>query len=132
MDRRARTFLVLVVALATASIAAFSIYRVIERMPVREVEVANYQVIVASKPLALGASLTRDDVYRRLLLESDIPLAIAPQERGMLAKMRWLRRIAHPVSAILKDSFGFPASEEPHVIAVQEAGRLVRPIAIQQ
>jgi pilus assembly protein CpaB len=62
MDRRARTFLVLIIALATASVAAYSIYRLIERMPVRTVEVATYEVVVAAKPLTLGASLTRDDV----------------------------------------------------------------------
>jgi pilus assembly protein CpaB len=62
MDRRARTFLVLVIALATASVAAFSIYRLIQGLPVKEVEVRSYEVVVAAHALKTGHRLTNEDL----------------------------------------------------------------------
>jgi glycosyltransferase involved in cell wall biosynthesis len=58
------------------------------------------------QPGVIAWSLTRDDVYGRLLLESGIRLAIAPQE-GRLAKLRWLRRVAREVRPPLLHSYAF-------------------------
>jgi pilus assembly protein CpaB len=55
-------FLVLVIALATASVAAFSIYRLVQRLPVKEVEVASVQVVVAAQPMKLGQRLTTENM----------------------------------------------------------------------
>ena len=62
MSRNGRTFAVLVLAVALAGLATYGVYRAISSIPVREVEVANYKVVVAGKPLSVGALLTADDV----------------------------------------------------------------------
>jgi pilus assembly protein CpaB len=62
MDRRNRTIAVLVVAVVMASAASYGVYQSVQAMPVREVEVANYHVVVAARSLAMGARVTADDV----------------------------------------------------------------------
>jgi pilus assembly protein CpaB len=58
MKKQYRTLIVVLVAVATAGLASYGVYRAIERMPVREVEVANIQVVVAAQPLGMGTRLT--------------------------------------------------------------------------
>ena len=62
MNRNTRTLLVLVVAVIVAGLATLGVYRAVQRMPVREVEVAHTYVLVAARPLAMGARLTAADV----------------------------------------------------------------------
>jgi pilus assembly protein CpaB len=62
MDRRNRTIAVLVIAIAMASAASYGVYRTVQAMPVRQVEVANYKVVVAARPLGMGARLSATDV----------------------------------------------------------------------
>ena len=62
MSRRNRTIAVVLMSLTMASVAAFAMYEVVQRMPVREVEVANYHVVVAAKPLTMGTRLTEHDL----------------------------------------------------------------------
>ena len=62
MSRRNRTIVVVLISLTMASVAAFAMYQVVQRMPVREVEVANYHVVVASKALTMGTRLTEHDL----------------------------------------------------------------------
>ena len=62
MSRRNRTIAVVLMSLTMASVAAFAMYQVVQRMPVREVEVANYHVVVAAKPLTMGSRLTEHDL----------------------------------------------------------------------
>ncbi len=62
MDRRKRTIIVVVVAVLVASAASFLVYRAIERIPVRQVEVASSYIVVASRALPLGTAITKDDV----------------------------------------------------------------------
>lgn len=62
MPRELRTVIVLLVALAAAGVAAFAVYRAVQRTPVRQVEVASLQVVVASRPLPVGALLGPGDV----------------------------------------------------------------------
>ena len=62
MSRRNRTIAVVLMSLTMASVAAFAMYQVVQRMPVREVEVANYHVVVASKALTMGTRLTEHDL----------------------------------------------------------------------
>jgi pilus assembly protein CpaB len=54
MNRQTRTIVVLFVAVVMASIASFGVYGAIQRIPVREVEVASYHVVVAAQPLPTG------------------------------------------------------------------------------
>ena len=62
MNRRNRTLVVLLVAVALAGAASYAVYRTISRMPVREVEVASVQVAVAAENLPMGTMLTKDHV----------------------------------------------------------------------
>jgi pilus assembly protein CpaB len=64
MDRRTRTFVVVGVAVISASMASASVYRAVSRIPVRQVEVAHSYVVVSARPLPLGARVTAADVKR--------------------------------------------------------------------
>ena len=62
MNRRNRHILIVAVAVCTATLASFGIYRAISRIPVREVEVAKTFVVVAARALPPGVRLSADDV----------------------------------------------------------------------
>jgi pilus assembly protein CpaB len=62
MNRNTRTAAVLVLSVVFASLAGFGVYRAISRIPVREVEVDSYQVVVAAAPLSMGTLLTAENV----------------------------------------------------------------------
>jgi pilus assembly protein CpaB len=62
MNRSTRTFLVVVLAIGLASAATFGVYRAVQRIPVREVEVATAHAVVASHRLPMGTLITKDDV----------------------------------------------------------------------
>ena len=57
MKKQNRTLIVMVVAVATAALGSFGVYRAVLQMPAREVEVASVQVVVAAQPLAMGTRL---------------------------------------------------------------------------
>ena len=57
MKKQHRTLIVMLVAIATAAIGSYGVYRAVLQMPVREVEVASTQVVVAAQPLAMGTRL---------------------------------------------------------------------------
>ena len=89
MNRRTRTLIVIALSLVMASVAAFGMYQVVQRIPVREVEVANYHVVVASKPLSMGTRLTAADL-KVIAWPSSSPIADSHKEltevvnRGLL------------------------------------------------
>ena len=58
--KQQRTLIVLAVAVITAGVAAYGMYNAVQRMPVREVEVASVPVVVAAKPIPVGTRLTTD------------------------------------------------------------------------
>jgi pilus assembly protein CpaB len=62
MNRRTRTLVVVGIAIVLASLASLGMYRAVERIPVREVEIATAHAVVAARPLPMGTLLTRDDV----------------------------------------------------------------------
>ena len=62
MNRGVRVLLVLLVAIVMAGIASYAVYRGIQRMPVREVEVASQPVVVAAKAMPVGALVGPNDV----------------------------------------------------------------------
>lgn len=62
MNRNTRTLLVVVIAVLAAGVATFGAYRAIKSIPVREVEVAQVQLVVAARPLPMGTLLTEADV----------------------------------------------------------------------
>lgn len=64
MHRFTRTILVVAIALVTASVASFGVYRAIQRIPVREVEVATVHAVVAAANLPVGTMLGKEQVKR--------------------------------------------------------------------
>jgi pilus assembly protein CpaB len=62
MNRRNRTLLVLLLAVALASAASYGVYRTIARMPVRQVEVASTRIAVAATNLPVGTRIEKDQV----------------------------------------------------------------------
>ena len=57
MKKQHRTLIVMLVAVGTAALGSYGIYRAVLQMPVREVEVASVQIVVAAQPLAMGTRL---------------------------------------------------------------------------
>ena len=62
MSRTTRTILVLALSLLVAGAASFLVLRQVQSIPVREVEVRNYQVAVAAKALPMGTLIAATDV----------------------------------------------------------------------
>lgn len=62
MNRTARTVIVVVLAVAMASVATYLVYRAIQNRPVREVEIAQSFAVVAAEPLPLGTLVTKTKV----------------------------------------------------------------------
>ncbi len=62
MDRRTRTLVVLAIALVTATVASYGVYRAVQRIPYRQVEVASVQTVVAATHLPVGTMVTKDQV----------------------------------------------------------------------
>jgi pilus assembly protein CpaB len=62
MNRNTRTLIVLAVAILMAAIAAYGVWLAEKSRPVREVEVARTQAVVATHPLSVGTLVTKDDL----------------------------------------------------------------------
>lgn len=62
MTRSTRTLIVLALSLIVAGGASFLVYRQVQAIPVREIEVRSYSVAVAARALPLGTLLTASDV----------------------------------------------------------------------
>jgi pilus assembly protein CpaB len=60
--KQQRTLIVVAIAVITAGIAAYGMYLALQSRPVREVEVASVPVVVAAKPIPVGARLTPEDL----------------------------------------------------------------------
>ena len=90
MNRTSRTLIVLAVAIAVASFASWSIYKAVQRIPERQVEVASVFTVVAARPLTLGTLLTPDDVKvvawpGRAQVPGTVPDVKAVVNRGLIA-----------------------------------------------
>jgi pilus assembly protein CpaB len=90
----------MVVAVGTAALASFAVYRAVQRMPVREVEVASMQVVVAAEALPVG---TRLDAKHLKVVDwpSRSPVAGSFDEAGPLVDRGVISAIAEnePVTA---------------------------------
>jgi pilus assembly protein CpaB len=62
MKKQHRTLIVMLVAIATAALGSYGVYRAVLQMPVREVEVASMHVVVAAQPLAMGTRLHKNQL----------------------------------------------------------------------
>jgi pilus assembly protein CpaB len=58
--KRNRTLIVMMVSVVTAAAASFGVYRAIQSMPVRKVEINTVSVVVAKTALPVGTRLTAD------------------------------------------------------------------------
>ena len=58
MKHQYRTLTVVAIAVLTAAVASFAVYRAIERIPERRVEIASVHVVVAAEPIPVGTRLT--------------------------------------------------------------------------
>src|SRR5262245_6238790 len=57
MKKQHRTLIVMFVAVITAALGSYGVYRAVLQMPVREVEVASVSVVVAAQSLPMGTRL---------------------------------------------------------------------------
>jgi pilus assembly protein CpaB len=57
-----RTLIVMIVAVATAGVAALGVSQAIKRMPARKAEMQTVPVVVASRPIPVGTRLLADDL----------------------------------------------------------------------
>jgi pilus assembly protein CpaB len=72
MNRGTRHVLVVGLAVITAGVASFGVYRAVGRIPVREVEVAHSFLVVASRSLPPGVRLSANDVRLAAWPESSL------------------------------------------------------------
>ena len=86
MNRTTRTVVVIAIAVAVAGLASYGVFRAIQRMPVREVEVRSRYQVVAARDLEMGTMITKDDVKL-------VPWpASSPVEKGFTAVEAVLNR----------------------------------------
>jgi len=123
MNRNTRTLIVLVVAIVVAGLATFGVYRAIQRMPVREVEVAHTFVIVATRPLAMGVRLAAADV-KVVPWPSRSPLAGAHAtvdevvNRGVISPVLENEPVTDAKLAPLEAGAGLPPTIPPGMRAI--------------
>jgi pilus assembly protein CpaB len=123
MNRRTRTITALSIALVLASVASLAVYRAIKRIPVREVEVANYHVVVAAKPLSMGTRLTAADL-KVVAWPSTSPVANAHKDvsevlnRGLLSAVVENEPVTESKLAPLEAGAGLPPSIPPGMRAM--------------
>ena len=113
MKKQHRTLVVVLVAVITASVASFGIYRAVLAMPVREVEVAHTQVVVAAQPLTMGTRLL--EAHLRVVdwpSRNQVPGAFADPkkllERGVIAPIAENEPITESKIASLEAGAGLP------------------------
>ncbi|MEQ1868453.1 MAG: Flp pilus assembly protein CpaB [Vicinamibacterales bacterium] len=109
MNRNSRTLIVVVIAVATAGLASFGVYRAVKSMPVREVEVAHTFVVAATHALPAGARVT----------DADVKLVAWPSSAKLPGAFEKLEQVVNRgvVSALLENE---PLSETK--LAPLEAG----------
>jgi pilus assembly protein CpaB len=88
MNRRTRHLVVLVIAVVTASLASFGVYRAMGQLPFGPGERVQ-PVVVAARPLVIGTQLTEDDIkIQQWPSDSLVPGAISDAKeainRGLL------------------------------------------------
>ena len=123
MNRNTRTLIVLVVAVAVAGLATFGVYRAIQRRPVREVEVAHTYVVVAAKPLAMGARLAAGDLKvvpwpSRTPLQGAHATADEIVNRGVIASVLANEPVTEAKLAPLEAGAGLPPTIPPGMRAI--------------
>jgi pilus assembly protein CpaB len=123
MNRRNRTLLVLAIALGMASAISYVVYRAVQRIPVREVEVANYHVVVAARALSIGTRLAPADV-KLVAWPAKSPIANAHTDvkdvlnRGLLSAVAENEPLTESKLASLEAGAGLPPVIPPGMRAM--------------
>jgi pilus assembly protein CpaB len=123
MNRRGRTVAVVSIALITAALASFGVYRAIERIPVREVPIAEVYAVVAASALPVGTELTRSDVKLVPWPASDrVPGGFTDPDavvgRGLLVQVLENEPLAESKLAPLGAGAGLPPTIRPGMRAI--------------
>lgn len=123
MNRQTRTLIVVAVALVAALAASYGVYLAISRIPVREVEVATRQAVVAAKNLRMGEVLTKDSV-KLVNWPAATPLAggfdtiEAVLDRGLIANVAENEPLMESKVAPREAGGGLPPSIPPGMRAM--------------
>jgi pilus assembly protein CpaB len=123
MNRRTRHLVVLVVAVVTASIASFGVYRAVERMPARPAEAESVRVVVAARAMPIGTRITEKDVKVVAWPSgSQVPGAIGTVEevvdRGLLAPVLENEPLTSARLAAADNGAGLPPAIPPGMRAI--------------
>lgn len=123
MNRNVRTLLVVAVAVGVASIASLMLYRAIQRVPVREVEIAHSYTVVSAQELPIGTSLTSADV--KLVpwpADSPVPRGFSSVEdvvgRGLIAPLVEHEPVTESKLAPIEAGAGLPPTIPPGMRAL--------------
>src|SRR5687767_8119402 len=123
MSRTTRTILVIAVATVMATVATLAVYAAVSRIPVREVEVASTQVVVAVNRLPTGTRLAAKDL--KLVAwpaSSPLPSAFDKIEsvvdRGLIAGLVENEPVTESKLAPLEAGAGLPPSIPPGMRAM--------------
>jgi pilus assembly protein CpaB len=111
------------VAILTASVASVGIYRAIQRMPVRQVEIATRYAIVAARPMPMGTKVTADAVKRvawpaRTELAGGFSEISAVVDRGLTASVVQNEPIVEEKLAPKEAGAGLPPAIPPGMRAM--------------
>ena len=123
MSRTTRTVLVIAIATVMATVATFAVYAAVSRIPVREVEIASLQVVVAVKGLPNGTRLAAKDL-KMVAWPASSPLPGAFDaiekvvDRGLIAGLVDNEPITESKLAPLEAGAGLPPSIPPGMRAM--------------
>lgn len=118
MSRSTRTLLVFLLSLAVAGGASYLVYQRAQSVPVREVEVRSYQVVVAARALPMGT----------LLAASDLKLVPWPQSSPVAGSYSTMEEVVNRglVAAVVENE---PLTSGK--VATKEAGAGLPPLITQ-
>jgi pilus assembly protein CpaB len=115
MNRTSRTLFVVGIAVGVAGLASFGVFRAIQRMPVREVEVRSLYQVVAAHDMPTGSLITKD--YVKLVpwpASSPVPKGFTTIEsvlnRGLIAPVVENAPLTESMVAPLEAGAGLPPS----------------------
>jgi pilus assembly protein CpaB len=123
MNRRSRHLMVLAIAIITASIASFGVYRAVDTMPAKQITDAHQPVVVAKRSMAIGTQLTEQDVkVIAWPAESVVPGAIGSVKevvnRGLLTAVLLNEPITSNKLASADTGAGLPPAIPPGMRAI--------------
>ena len=123
MSCTTRTILVIAIATVMATVATLAVYAAVSRIPVREVEVASLQVVVAVKGLPNGTRLAAKDL-KMVAWPTSSPLPGAFDaiekvvDRGLISGLVENEPITESKLAPLEAGAGLPPSIPPGMRAM--------------